>query len=233
MQVHGTPPPYPEKKPPTWAPNSNSITGVHIPKILKASMANDFTAPSIGSDFHNLRTPIPDILDIDPSMDHFHFTDMNPTPTTTLLDPSSVILPSAFNFQSQPMSFPEFPGSLVDAFPGLVFHPGEQVPGVVPQMVPAMANNPCESRKRKAPDVSESCSGVSSHSPPASASGSKRKFVRRPFLFPGNIPVPLFPCSSWEAEIYLRMAIRWSFISAFSRADRTQVEQRGWRTVGK
>ncbi|OWM83013.1 transcription factor BEE 1 [Punica granatum] len=143
-------------------------------------MAHDYAPPSIGSDFHNLRTPpIPSFLEMDPSMDHFHFTDQlnNPTPTTTILDASSVILPSTLNFQNHPMIFPEFAGSLADTFPGIVFHPaGEQVPGLAPHTVPAMGNDQlCESRKRKAADASESSSGVSSHSPPASGLGAKRK----------------------------------------------------------
>ncbi|PKI48323.1 hypothetical protein CRG98_031271 [Punica granatum] len=147
-------------------------------------MAHDYAPPSIGSDFHNLRTPpIPSFLEMDPSMDHFHFTDQlnNPTPTTTILDASSVILPSTLNFQNHPMIFPEFAGSLADTFPGIVFHPaGEQVPGLAPHTVPAMGNDQlCESRKRKAADASESSSGVSSHSPPASGLGAKRKTVRR------------------------------------------------------
>lgn len=149
-------------------------------------MAHDFTAPSsMGSDFHSLRTAIPGFLDIDPNMDPFHLTDqLNPTRTTTLLESSSAILPSALNFQDHHMNFPEFPGSLADTFPsGIMFHTGEQVPGLLQSTVPPMGNKLCESRKRKDPDVSGSSSRVSSHSSPASGSGTRRKTVRPPSQF--------------------------------------------------
>ncbi|KAK4775126.1 hypothetical protein SAY86_010061 [Trapa natans] len=141
-------------------------------------MANDFTAPSIGSVFHGLRTPVSNLLGMDSSMDHFHFTDMShmTTPGNPLLDPGSAILSPAFTFHNHPMSFPDLHGSLADTFPGIGFHPGEVVPGVVvPHMVPVIGNSPCESKKRKAADVSESSSGISSQSPTASASGTRRK----------------------------------------------------------
>ncbi|KAK4747145.1 hypothetical protein SAY87_026182 [Trapa incisa] len=135
-------------------------------------MANNFTVPSIGSVFQKLRTPISNILGIDSSMDRFHFTG------NSLLDSSSsssVTLSPSLNFHNYPMSFPEFHRSLADTFPGMGIHSGEQVLGFVPRIVPVIGNSPCESRKRKTPDVSESSSGVSSQSPPAPASGNKRK----------------------------------------------------------
>lgn len=146
-------------------------------------MAQDFTLPpSIGSDFHGLRAPvIPSFLDIDPNVDHFHFTDqLNPTSATTVPDSSSLILPSTLNFPNHSMGFMEFPGSLADTFPGVMFHPGDPVLGFIPGTVPTMGNELCESRKRKAPDgYSESNTRVSSWSP--TASRSKRKSVRPPF----------------------------------------------------
>lgn len=116
------------------------------------------------------------------------------------------------------MSFPEFPGSLEDTFPGIMFHPGEQIPGAAPHSLPViLGNRLCESRKRKAPDVSESSSGVSSHSP-ASTSGTKQNSVSPPCSFPRNIPF---------SSPFPGLSDRFIFFSASFCANSAQVEQRG------
>lgn len=121
----------------------------------------------------NLQSFKPSFLfpDVDPNMELLNqCAELNP----------SVIEPSNMNFQSF-MGFcnenlfsqqtPDFTANLADNFPG-IFHPANQV-----NSAPAACGveDLNESKKRKAIDVSESCSGNSS--PPVSETGIKRKNV--------------------------------------------------------
>ncbi|XVF12304.1 hypothetical protein REPUB_Repub08aG0104500 [Reevesia pubescens] len=137
-------------------------------------MSHKFFMADFTSDLQSFKQPF-SFLDIDPTMESLNqFGELN----------QSVIDNSALNYQSsylQPFSndnffsneAPEIPGNWGENLPGFVHHSNQSSVSVAEPIVTSKTEFH-ESKKRKALDVSESSSGISS-SPQVSESGIKRR----------------------------------------------------------
>ncbi|KAA8542714.1 hypothetical protein F0562_023787 [Nyssa sinensis] len=115
-------------------------------------------------------------LDFDPNVELLnHFPDLNPS----VLDNPNLNFQGFMGFSNDNFlvqQAPEFPGNLIESFPG-IFYPDDKSVVLASEPIVSAGSDFHESKKRKAMDVSESSSGNSS--PLVSENGIKRKNVRR------------------------------------------------------